>query len=112
MVLLFDEALGLLTILNGSTSWACWAMLTLWTWLRLRYALQRYPLINPPHTVTLHIIHLYVLAVGGAQDMRNMLGRMAWQVMELGLHRAVTARNYPAGDRVDRLFFMTLYKDR
>ena len=58
------------------------------------------------------MLHLYVLAAGGPQDMRDILGRMAWQVKELGFHRDVTAKLYPASDAADRLFFMTLYKDR
>jgi hypothetical protein len=44
--------------------------------------------------------------------MRGILGRMAWQVRELGFHRDATAKLYPASDSADRLFFMTLYKDR
>jgi hypothetical protein len=51
------------------------------------------------------------LSCGGPDEQREVLRRMAWQVTELGLHRLPTARAYPASERVDRLFFMTLYKD-
>lgn len=73
--------------------------------------LQRWGSASTTALVALHILHLFVLACGGPREMREVLRRMVWQVTELGLHRTATARGYPESDRVDRLFFMTLYKD-
>jgi hypothetical protein len=44
--------------------------------------------------------------------MRDVLGRMVWQVRELGLHRADSLSNFPLEDRVERLFYTTLHEDK
>ncbi|BEJ13893.1 hypothetical protein CspHIS471_0310670 [Cutaneotrichosporon sp. HIS471] len=59
----------------------------------------------------LHCLHLFAQIIGGPEDTRELLGAMAWQARELGLHRRETAAAYPAADRVGQLFFSTMYKD-
>jgi hypothetical protein len=62
--------------------------------------------------VALHIIHTAALLVAGPEEVQSLLGRMAWQCRELGIHRHVTARSYAPADKIERLFYTTLYKDR
>lgn len=61
---------------------------------------------------TLHCLHLFTLLSGGAAEMRDVLGRMAWQVREMGLHAVDPAALFAAEDRVDRLFYTTLHEDK
>ena len=44
--------------------------------------------------------------------MRDVLGRMAWQVREMGLNMADSAALFAQEDRVDRLFYTTLHEDK
>jgi hypothetical protein len=53
----------------------------------------------------------YVTPHGGMQDMRDILGQMAWQVKELGLHRIATSKLYPAQDMVQHLTAAFVYTD-
>jgi len=45
------------------------------------------------------------------QDMRDILGQMAWQVKELGLHRTSTSKLYPPQDMVQHLTAAFVYTD-
>jgi hypothetical protein len=60
----------------------------------------------------LQCLHLFTLLSGGAAEMRDVLGRMAWQVRELGLHQVDSAGLFAQEDRVDRLFYTTLHEDK
>jgi hypothetical protein len=53
----------------------------------------------------------YVTPHGGMQDMRDILGQMAWQVKELGLHRIATSKLYPPQDMVQHLTAAFVYTD-
>jgi hypothetical protein len=43
--------------------------------------------------------------------LRALLGRLAWQCKELGIHRSASCRSYPRADKVEQLFYGALYKD-
>lgn len=52
------------------------------------------------------------MRAGGVPETRDILGRMASHVRELGLHRDIAIKNNPEEEKLEKMLFGTLYKDR
>lgn len=53
----------------------------------------------------------YATPHGGLQDMRDLLGQMAWQIEKLGLHKITTSQFYSPQDMVQHLTAAFVYTD-
>lgn len=60
----------------------------------------------------LHCLHMHSMRAGGVPETRDVLGRMAKHVRELGLHRDPAVVKHPEEDKLEKMLFGTLYKDR
>lgn len=55
---------------------------------------------------------MHSMRAGGVPETRDVLGRMATHVRELGLHRDVTIKHHSEEEKLEKMLFGTLYKDR
>lgn len=60
----------------------------------------------------LHCLHMHSMRAGGVSETRDVLGRMATQVRELGLQRDRGIREHPEEVKLEKMLFGTVYKDR
>lgn len=52
------------------------------------------------------------MRAGGIPETRDVLARMANHVRELGLHRDINVKDKPDEEKLEKMLFGTLYKDR
>lgn len=60
----------------------------------------------------LHCLHMHSMRAGGVSETRDILGRMASQVRELGLQRDRGSTEHPEEEKLEKMLFGTIYKDR
>ncbi|GFZ48450.1 hypothetical protein JCM24511_06198 [Saitozyma sp. JCM 24511] len=74
-------------------------------------ALDHWGGASPTALTALDLLHMFLINRGGPNELRALLGRLAWQCKELGVHRTASCRSYPRADKVEQLFYGALYKD-
>lgn len=55
---------------------------------------------------------MHSMRAGGVAETRDILGRMATQVRELGLQRDRAVKQHPEEEKLEKMLFGTVYKDR